>query len=141
MSVAPSGFALKSVNFVIREDGDSRGPLLEMLAEVQNGRSTIECEFLPDVSLGAKAIVGLIATRPHYGASVMTVTNDCLGPGEVGVFYGLARGITTSTLDAESHLIVNVNPNTLDTFVPAANEPSGQARSFRLRSDRPCVGS
>jgi hypothetical protein len=76
---------------------------------------------------GSQSIVGLIATRPYYGSTVSTVTNDCLGPGEVGVFYGLARGITTSALDAESQLIVDVNPNTLDTFVPATNGPQRTA--------------
>src|SRR5262245_19985496 len=91
-SVTPAGLTLKSLNFVITEDGASRGPLLEMFGEVLNSSSRTECSFLPDVMLGFDEIISIVEAAPHFGTIITTVTTDCIGPGRTGVLIGVQRG-------------------------------------------------
>ncbi len=119
-----NGFGVRSVNYVITEDGDSRGPLIEVLVEVENTTSSTECDFLPDARLGITDLTGLVETPPYYGEYVDTVTNDCLGPGDVGVFNGLARGVTEASLATESSLFLDLSPSTIGTNYRATDGPT-----------------
>ena len=119
-----SGFAARSVNYVITVDGDSRGPLIEVFVEVENTSSSTECDFLPDVFLGGTELTGLVETPPYFGEFVTTVTNDCLGPGQSGVYTGLARGVTEEMLASVSSLSFDPDPNTIGDAYPATNGPT-----------------
>lgn len=119
-----SGFATRSVSYIVTEDGDSRGPLLEVFAEVENTGFSRECDFLPDAYLGGTELVGLVEAPPHFGEYVDSVTNDCLGPGQTGVFGGLARGVTEADVAAASSLSLDLSPSTIGDSYPATNGPT-----------------
>jgi hypothetical protein len=123
-SISPAGWSLESVNFVVTEDGDPRGPLLEMFGELVNDTGTTECSFLPNVLLEFDEVITLVEGPAYFGEVVMSVTTDCLGPGETGVLTGVARGITTADLAAATSLTIMVEPNTFDTYFPAAGGPT-----------------
>jgi hypothetical protein len=122
-SVVPAGLSLKSVNFVVTEDGDPRGPLIEMFGEIVNTGTLTECSFLPDVFLGFDELITIVEADPHFGTFVTSVTTDCIGPGRTGVMNGVQRGITRAELDMATSLTVNLNPSRLDTYRPATNGP------------------
>jgi hypothetical protein len=118
------GFALLTTNFVVTEDGDSRGPLLELFAEIQNTGSSPECQFLPDIWLDFDELVGLMRAQPHDSEYVTTVTTDCIPSGGVGVIRALARGITEDDLATAVWLTLDPHPSSFGTYTPATNGPT-----------------
>lgn len=105
-----------SVNYVVTEDGDSRGPLLEMWVEVRNDGDT-ECYLLPEVFIDGEEIIGLVTSAP-FEDGISGVTVECIGPGGIGVYGGLARGIFEADLEA-STVSFNPLPNTFFDATPA----------------------
>ena len=116
------GFTIVSVNFTLTEDGGS-SPLLEMFAEIRNSGTTVECSFLPDVSLDFHDIVGLVDTPPFYNEYTTSVTHDCLAPGEIGVIRGVARGVYQADIDTARSLTIDIGPNTIGTSTRALDGP------------------
>jgi len=123
VSITPVGFAVKTLNFVVTEDGDPRGPLLEMFAEIQNNSPQIECRFLPDILLEFEELIGLVETPPYHGELLATTVSDCLSPGEIGVLPAVQRGITLADLQMATTLTIDLSPANLDTFSPATDGP------------------
>jgi len=117
-SVYPFGFELLSANFRVTEDGDPRGPLIELWAEIRNNTSNTECTFLPDVSLAYMPLIGLVEAPAHV-SMLSRVTSDCLSPGEVGVLNAVERGIDQADLDAALTLSIDMMPNTFTTYTRA----------------------
>lgn len=107
MDLTPSTYSLLSVNYTIKEDGDPRGPLLNMYIEIRNDGFELDCNFLPEISLSGMEVLGLMETPPYRELSdfveYSTLAN-CFGPGEIGVIIGAARGITQEDLDASGYL-------------------------------------
>ena len=122
-SVTPVGMAIKTLNFTVTEDGDPRGPLLRMFAEIENDSAQMECQFLPDIFLGLEDLVGLVDTPPYHGEITTTTTTDCLAPGETGVLMAVQRGISVDDLQMASTLTIALNPNNLQEYSPANEGP------------------
>jgi hypothetical protein len=127
-SVIPSHLRVTSVNFVVTEDGDERGPLLEMFGEIRNDGS-LECNILPDVFLDGEEVVTITETPP-YQDEFSSVTADCLGTGEVAVFAGVARGIDEDDLEG-AFVSFDGSPNTFSTPVRSA-QPTIEAPSVAM---------
>jgi hypothetical protein len=112
--VVPPEFRIVTANFTVTHDGDSRGPLLEMLLEVENAGTEIECGFVPDVYLDFTEVVTQVTADPFYdvysSGTVSTVTNECIPPGGVGVMRGVQRGVDEADLAAALTLDVDARP-------------------------------
>ena len=122
-TVLPAGFRLASLNFTVTEDGDSRGPLLEMFAEVENGTAETACDFLPSVDLSGDEILALVYAKPYFDEVVTSVTTECIAPGEAGVLSGVQRGITAEELGLATSLSIDLDPFGIGTTTPATNGP------------------
>ncbi len=132
VSVTPAAFRATTLNFVVTEDGDSRGPLLEMFVEIVNNGTTTECNFVPTISLDGNELVGLVDTPPYFASGLATVTADCLGPGATGAIRALARGITSTEVAAATYLSIALGPSTFGTNLPASNPPKLTAEIANL---------
>jgi hypothetical protein len=132
VSVTPAAFRATTLNFVVTEDGDSRGPLLEMFVELENAGTTTECNFLPAISLDGIELVGLVDTPPYFSGGLTTVTADCLGPGATGAIRALARGITSTEVAAATYLSIALGPSSFGTNLPASNPPKLTAEIAKL---------
>ena len=121
--VSPLGMTLETLNFTVTEDGDSRGPLVQMFAEIQNNSAQRECQFLPDVSLDFRELIGLVETPPYHGEITTTTITDCLAPGETGVLMAVQRGISLDDLEMASTLTIALGPNNLQEYSPATDGP------------------
>jgi hypothetical protein len=118
-----TGFAVKSANFTVLDDGDTRGPLLTLFAEIQNNLTTPQCDFLPSVTLDGQDLIGLTYGAPYFNHNVTTVTTDCIAPGQVGVLTAVARGITAADLAAASFVSIGLSPGNFGTYLPATDRP------------------
>jgi hypothetical protein len=132
VSVTPAAFQLTTLNFVVTEDGDPRGPLLEMLADIKNTGTKTECDFIPSIYLDGEELVGLPKTPPYMSTLLTSLTNDCLGPGETGAISAVARGVTKAELAAAGSLLVDLEPNTYGTYNPAKDPPQVTAEIAKL---------
>lgn len=116
VEVYPSSFRATTINFVITEDGDERGPLLDVYAEIQNISGGLECNILPELTFSAGDLVGIIefpAYRQQSDIVDYTTLADCLGVGQVGILRANARGITAEDLQQAGSLFIDVTPYNL----------------------------
>jgi hypothetical protein len=108
------GYRLQTANFVITDDGDARGPLLQFYAELENQTGSIRCRFLPDIWLDSKEIIAVVTAHPYYeqyfNGDLSSVTNSCIPHGSIGVFYGVARGVTYDDIAQAYALFVDPKP-------------------------------
>jgi hypothetical protein len=122
------GYRLQSANFVVTEDGDERGPLLEFYAELENQTGSLRCRFLPYIWLDSTEIIALVTAHPYYeeywNGTLSNVTNSCIPHGGVGVIYGVARGVTYDDIAQAEWLFVDPKPFvSLATYVVPTNGP------------------
>lgn len=120
LSVSPNGFQVLTVNYIVTDDGDPRGPLLEVYAEVQNTRGEPECLLLPDAFLGFDELIALVEAPAHFN-EFSSVTDDCLPDGGIGVMTAVARGISETDLENARSFSIDMNPNTFGEHVIASN--------------------
>lgn len=114
VTVTPPELSLETLNFVVTHDGDSRGPLVTMYAELRNDGIDVECGFVPDVWLDAFEIVTVVEAEPFYdrysSGTLSTTTSDCIPPGGSGVLEGVQRGLDEADLALASHLVIDARP-------------------------------
>ncbi len=119
VSVTPeTDFALKSFNFTVKEDGDSRGPLLSLYAEMENIGTGLKCKFIPEVYLDFTEIITL-ADGPAYhltiGSTMFSTTDECIRPGESVVLGGVQRGVTEEDLMNAMRLTIDAGSTNYPT--------------------------
>jgi hypothetical protein len=125
VTVTPAtDFEITSFNFVVTDDGDARGPLLEFFADLKNIGTQQHCQFLPMVYLGADELITLVYGPPKHlkiGTTVFTTVDECIGPGESAVMSGVQRGITEAALEAATSLTIDPGPSNFETdeYLPA----------------------
>lgn len=113
VDIYPSSFRVTTINFIVTEDGDERGPLLDVYAEIQNVSGGLLCNILPDLSFSAGDLVGIIEFPAYRQVSDIvdyTTLADCLGVGQVGILRANARGVTAQALDQAGSLFIDATP-------------------------------
>lgn len=134
-------YRLRTVNYVIRRDGDSRGPLLSVYVEVENASSQMGCTLIPRVYVGFRDLAGYVEAPPYFSTVVMSgVTDGCLSPGEVGYYYGVARGVDVDDLEAETYFSFDANPG-FQTSGLRARRPEVDARVQSVEGGYAIVGN
>lgn len=113
ISLFPTTLTADSASFVVKEDGDSRGPLLSVFVELRNTGTSTACTFIPDVSLDGEELVGLVETPPYHERvfdNLYSTLTDCLAPGQTGVLLAVARGISEAELQTAYSLFIDATP-------------------------------
>ncbi len=115
---------ITTANFVLLEDGDDRGPLLQFMGEFRNDDFEGHCFFLPDVSLDYQEIITQAHGGPAYEGENFSTVMSCVGPGLSGVYYGVARGISQDDIDSGFTLSYDFGPSPVWTPDTAFDEPT-----------------
>lgn len=121
-SSIPSHIVPVTANFTLTDDGGSR-PLFEIFVELRNASFESQCDFIPDVTLNGKEIVGLVETPPHQD-TMFDFNNDCLSRGDIGVYRGVSRSITESDLGPGSTLFFDADPSSFSRGTPLTSMPT-----------------
>jgi hypothetical protein len=115
------GYRIDTVGVKVTDDGDTRGPLFELFAEVTNTGSTTRCGFLPDVYLDFTELISLVRADKYY--SDLGILYDCIAPGETAVLTALERGLDETNLVAGSTLSITMEPFNFGTYTRATDGP------------------
>jgi|GEM_PF-6517022 len=119
-------YSLVSFNLISIEDGDERGPLLKIYAELKNESADLKCLFLPTVYLGFSEVVAVVDGEQYYAqlsTSLSSISDACIAPGETGIMFGAERGISQADLDSATSLEITPDPSTIATDYVAAAAP------------------
>ena len=129
----PSHITPVTANFTLTDDGGSR-PLCEIYVELRNGSFESQCDFIPDVTLNGKEIVGLVETPPHQD-TMFDFNNDCLSRGDIGVYRGVSRSITESDFATGSFLSFDADPSDFSRGTPLTTVPSLEGLAVEVVED------
>ena len=121
-----------NVNYVITDDGDARGPLVEMFAEIRN-QSAVQCNIAATATIDGTEITGVV-WGVAYTVLDSPATEPCVAMGETGVFYGVGRGLTEADLEASSEVVFESIPDTSGSPVEA-RAPGITGLSVRGQAD------
>lgn len=128
-SITPP-FEILTANFVVTEDGDPRGALLEPYIEVRNTGFATICHYPRSVYLDFVDVATRLNATPHHDQIGATgtpfdSTNPCVAPGAVGVLEGAARGISEADLAVASELHIEYDVEDFGAIHNLATEVSG----------------
>lgn len=128
----PGEFRIVSANFVITEDDDSRGDLVEIFVVMESLLSEEKCTFFPELRLDGVDLLGQVQGPPHFTTQFeSTVTTPCLPARGRVVVRGLARGIEPSTA---SRMTVALDPGSFSRH-EAAVEPARTERIVNVEGE------